>query len=247
MTTFRGHFTLHGAHQAPAWYDGERVLEPWEIQEPARASGALFGLAHPHVLGNPVCCGCRLDAVVDPAGVDLLDVWSRGGVNSLADAHALRLHDQLRRSGHTPTAVCGRDWHGPDQEAASAGRAFPATLVQASPDAGEILSALARGAAYLSTGPDIDFTLHHDRGATGPGERLPPDTGQVEARIRLERQPRESLCRVLDDGKVVHQERVTGSAVAHLVCPVHALGAGVRVELLGEDGSALLLTNAIGR
>ena len=231
VTTFYGHFCVYGLDEAPPWHRHERPLSPAQIQA-AVPRGGTFCLAHPFVLGNPICCGCRLEAAPDMAAVDLLDGWSRGHAEPVADRHALLLYDQLRRAGHTPGLVCGRDWHGPAQEAAHAGRAFPAMMVRAPAEPGAILTAIARGDAYLTTGPLCRCELQ------GQGR-------EAELRVRLRELAGPCELRVMDDGRLAHRVRLDGAPRAAMSFPVSADGAGARIELWSEAGAPLLLTNAV--
>ncbi len=248
ITTFMGHFLELGVAQAPAWYQEQRPLEPGDLQQ-QRPAGVLFGLAHPFVLGNPICCGCRLEALYPPSGLDLLEVWTRGYSDPLADQHALAFYDNLRRQGHSPTAVCGRDWHGPAQEAATSPHVYPALMVQSEPRTEAIMAALGRGAVYISTGPTIDFHLDHQAGRTSQGERIPEDAGQqpLEARVTLEGLTMPARLQILDDGRVVFRAKLHPGSTGPHCQPVQAGGAGVRVELWSGEERPILLTNAIGR
>jgi len=250
ITTFFGHFLVYGISAAPPWYEDDVLIPPRQLQRrlPQRHR-PLFSLGHPFVLGNPICCGCRLDAPFDAEKVDLVEVWTRGHSDPLADAQALMLFDKLRADGHPVVAVCGRDWHGPAQESAVTCRRYPALMVRAEPRPGAILNALQRGAAYLSTGPFVDFSLIHPDGRTTLGQRLPDGAamaGDLEAEVSLQELSGPALLKLVDNGRVVLERTVGPGKGAALRHPVTALGGGVRAELWSRGGSPLLLTNAIG-
>jgi len=173
ITSFAGHFLCLGIEHSVPWYEGRRPVEAGELRRRVHAQGGLFGLAHPFVLGDPVCVGCRLTATLRGVVPDLMEVWSRGAAEPLADRHALALWDRLRAAGEPVVAVAGRDWHGSAQESATAGRPFPATVVRAAPDATAIVEAIGRGACYMSVGPVVDLSLLHAGGAIGLGEAAP--------------------------------------------------------------------------
>ncbi len=259
VTTFHGHFTAHGIERPPAWYEGERPLGPSELATALHATGALFGIAHPFVLGAPICSGCRLGAGYDPAQLDLLDVWSRGHEDQLADRHALALFDRLRADGHPVVAVAGRDWHGPKQEPSHSGRRYPATVVRAEPDPPRILEALRRGAVYLSVGPVLDLQVH----AEGPGgtssatlgEHLdvaatgaPAGCARVRAEILVVGLGEPALLRLIGGGRPLVEHPLAKAAARSLLLalPEEASAvADLRLELLDEQRRPLVITNPV--
>jgi hypothetical protein len=249
ITTFRGHFLALGVAATPPWYEGERLLSAEELAAVTRAAGGIFGLAHPFVLGDPVCCGCRLDLAVPPHEIEVLEVWSRGFIDPAANCHALALFDELRRVGHRVVAIAGRDWHGPSQEQRSSGRRFPANVVRAPRGSGgaSLLAALRRGACYLSVGPTADFALLTDGGRAELGEDLclAPD-GRLAARAVLDAVDEPCRVRLVCGGHVVREERLgPGSHTLEHDLPRPARG-GVRLEVWTDDlAEALLITNPV--
>lgn len=248
VTTFRGHFLALGlspAREAPAWYAGEQPHGAARLVEQVRQQGGLFGPAHPFVLGNPVCCGCRLELAVPVPSIDLLEVWSRGGAEPVGMLHALQLFDELRRAGRRVTAVAGRDWHGPQQEQ---GMDYPATVVQAGRDPASILEAVRRGACYLSVGPVVDLRLrlHARRAGIGDDLRLPPGSRLgtcVEARVGP--LPRAGRLRLLRGGRPLLDRAVGQGGTALELPDVSPARGGVRLELWDSAGRPMVLTNPV--
>lgn len=247
VTTFGGHFLGLGLQRPPRWYEDERPLTVEEMVAEVRRQGGLFGLAHPFVLGAPICVGCRLTSRVPYEEVDLLEVWSRGNDDPLANRCALALFDRLRREGRRVTAVAGRDWHGPQQEHATAGMRFPATVVRAEPRPRAILDALTRGACYLSVGPALELALSGAGHDAILGEDLPAAAAgsPVSARVRVDALQEPAVLRLLVAGHVVREEAIAGPAVIEHEGLILAPG-GARVELwAAETGVPLALTNPI--
>ena len=252
ITTFRGHFLAYGVSEAPAWYERERLVEPRELAAFVRARGGLFGLAHPFVLGDPICVGCRLGVDVDPDELDVLEVWSRGAEEIVAVRHALRLFDRLCRQGHRVVAVAGRDWHGPAHEQGTAGRRFPATVVRSRADRSALLQALRQGACYLSVGPVVDLRLQGATRTAGLGQRLGIDVDEagggqeVTAQIRVDNLEEPACLRLLCAGEVVRIERVPAGPFRREYPGIRPRRGGVRLELWGEDlAEPLVITNRI--
>ena len=245
ITTFAGHFLCLGLEQAIPWYQGERPLEADQLSQAVRARGGLFGLAHPHVLGDPVCVGCRLAAPVSPGAVDLLEVWSRGYAEQVGDSHALALLDALRGQGHPVVGVAGRDWHGPAQEQATAGRRFPVTVVRAEPDARSLVEAIGRGACYMTVGPVVDLRLLFAGGSAGLGQSAPAGQQEMTARVEVEGLEQRAWLELLSGGARVASELVDPGS--HLLeRQVQLRPGGLRLELWSEDRTQpLVITNAV--
>jgi hypothetical protein len=239
ITTFRGHLLALGVDEAPDWHKRSiRELAAW-----VRSRGGLFGLAHPFVLGNPVCCGCRLEALAAAGDLDLIEVWSRGDAERVATLHALRRLDELRRGGQRTVAIAGRDWHGRAQE----GRRFPATVVRAASAApADLLAGIAAGGCYMAVREvAVDLELARGDGRAGIGGSL-SGARRADARVTVRGLERPALLRLLCGGEPVREERVRDGVLEHegvILAP-----GGVRVELwdpAAGEGELLALTNPV--
>ena len=250
ITTFAGHFLCLGLERSIPWYTGVSPLKVEQLCRLVHQQGGLFGLAHPFVLGDPVCVGCRLTAPshwqFPKLELDLLEVWSRGFAEELADRHALALWDKLRAGGRNVVAVAGRDWHGSAQEQATAGRPFPATVVRARPEVRSLLEALRRGACYSSVGPVVELTVLHAGGAAGLGEAVSLTCQEVVVRAAVDGLEERAWLDLLCGGAPQFQQRV-GPGRFVVERPVSCRPGGVRLELWSEDRSRpLVITNAVG-
>jgi hypothetical protein len=177
LTTFRGHHVVLGLDEMVPWHKHGVVRDPNLVADEIKAKGALLTLTHPFALGDPICTGCRFTSALDPAKADLVEIWHRRWSGDSADnPRALRLWNDLWKSGHRPTGIAVRDWHNKNHEALLPGP-LPTTAVFArSLDQRDVLDGLRRGAAYLTRGPQLDFalvvdgrrvTLENPRGARG--------------------------------------------------------------------------------
>lgn len=250
ITTFRGHFPVYGIDVTPAWYAQEQLISVDEMAKPIRERGGLFSLAHPFVLGNPVCCGCRLTAPYDPSSIDLVEIWTRGFCDPIADAHALAYFDSLCNEGYSVAAVAGRDWHSPAQERASSGYIYPATILNANADSWSMIAtALRTRAFYLSTGPTIEFSLNAPNQHASFGEQLtlPCNTRSAHCtlHVALDELPANSVIRVVNAGQVIDTRECDSRTFAFELDEIAPTLGGVRVEVLTREGVPRLLTNPI--
>jgi len=188
LTTFYGHHVVLGVSEMVPWFERGRLRPVTDVAAAFRRQGALFTVSHPFVLGDPVCAGCRWTARdLDPAHIDLLDVWYRHWSSDFCDnPRALRLWDDLWRRGHRPTGVAARDWHGPPQEVPLPGP-FPVTVVRArSTRPADLLAGLSAGAVYLTAGPTLDLTLRTPDGRRlRLGDQGPAGDGPLCAELAL--------------------------------------------------------------
>ncbi|MFH1131924.1 MAG: CehA/McbA family metallohydrolase, partial [Pseudomonadota bacterium] len=249
ISTFLGHFVAYGVSKTPFWYKGETLLTPSEMATFVREQGGLFGLAHPFVLGDPICVGCRLELKVQPRDLDFVDIWSRGSDDPVANEQALKLFDKIWREGLYVTAIAGRDWHGPNQEEATAGYRFPATVVHSEPEPKAILEAVRKGACYLSVGPIVDFSVECDGKRAGLGEYLGSEVDSQQkfsARVYFDSLEEPAVLRVICGGQVAHNEKLSpGSGRREFsgLCPKKG---SVRMEIWSENmDERLVITNPI--
>ncbi|HLZ32117.1 MAG TPA: CehA/McbA family metallohydrolase [Chloroflexota bacterium] len=157
VTTFRGHAVVLGITRVPEWRDLEaRGLDA--LADDVHADGGLVCVSHPAALGSPVCSGCTWAWPVQPASVDLWEVFSAPRARSDVSAELWR---QLLVAGGHAAPVAAGDVHA----VSAAARSKTATYVYArerSP-AG-VIEALRERRAYASAGQPLDFWLEDGAG-----------------------------------------------------------------------------------
>ena len=188
LTTFHGHHVVVGARELVPWHEDGARVDVNTVAARYREQGALFALSHPFSVGDPVCTGCRWDSPeLDPEHIDLIEVWYRQWRGERTDNEAAyALWNDLWRQGYRPTAVGVRDWHTKEHEAALPGP-LPTTAVWSeSLESDDLIEGLRRGAAYMTSGPSVEFSLHTGAGDVLPlGARVPTVDGPVVATIDL--------------------------------------------------------------
>lgn len=210
LTTFFGHHPIYGLDRALPWHADGAVADFGELFRRARAAGGLVSVAHPFKIGDPICTGCRMDPPVDPATIDMFEVWYRSWDDTEHDDDAaLALWDRFWREGHRVTGVAARDWHGPAQETPFPGDE-PFTAVRADDDANAIVEGLRAGRVVMTGGPLIeldvaDGAIDVQTFATEPGSELRiVRSGEVVERIAVDDDI--ALSREVSDGSYYRAE-----------------------------------------
>lgn len=155
VTTFRGHAVALGIHHVPEWRDLEaRGMDALAAE--IRAEGGVLSVAHAAALGSPICSGCGWDWPIEPASIDLWEIFNSPGVEVELD---LAMWQQLlERGGRIAPAAAG-DVH----SKAAAARQRPAIHVYARErSVAGVLEALRQRRVVASAGAPIEFWLEHD-------------------------------------------------------------------------------------
>ena len=165
VTTFRGHAVALGIATVPEWRDLEaRGMDA--LAASVRAEGGLLSVAHPAALGSPVCSGCAWDWSIQPASIDLWEVFSAPRPH--ADVPLALWRALLRRGGRLAPIAAG-DVH----SRAAAARQRAATYVHAREQSrAGVLEALAQRRLFASTGERLDFVVEHEGGVALIGETV---------------------------------------------------------------------------
>ncbi len=226
LTTFYGHAVALGTAEFIPWHDAGREGGLNRQAAETHRRGGLFSIAHPFSVGYPVCAGCEWEYEgTDLRAVDLVEVWSGPwAARVMCNLLALRWWDEMLCRGYRVTGVAARDVH----RRADLGQKDTAdTYVWARSLApADILEGLRAGRVWLSSGPELSFSMQAE-GGSGlylPGDRARVRRGgelafSIEARERGETGGRGLVARV------VRGVRGRGAAAVH-------------VAPLGDDGRA---------
>ena len=155
VTTFRGHAVVLGVRHVPEWRDLE-VRGMDALAAEVRADGGVLSVAHAAALGSPICSGCGWDWPIEPASVDLWEIFNSPGAEVELDLALWR--QLLVRGGITAPAAAG-DVH----SKAEAARRRPATYVYARErSCAGVLDALRQRRVVDAVGAPFEFWLEHD-------------------------------------------------------------------------------------
>lgn len=174
LTTFYGHAVALGVAEFIPWH-GASKAEGLNLQAThVHRLGGLFSIAHPFSMGYPVCAGCEWEYENTDLGlVDLMEVWSGPwAAHIMWNVLAMRWWDFLLCKGYRITGVAARDAHKRDHLFE---RDTADTYVWArSLSDRDILQGLRTGRVYVSSGPQLEFSLEAGgcEGLYMPGDRV---------------------------------------------------------------------------
>jgi hypothetical protein len=197
--------------------DGTQITMP-ELAQKVIDAGALYTIAHPMNVGDPICCGCRWQHYdMMPGNALAIEVWN--GSWRPHNHEALQWFYHWLNAGYRLTAVSGTDLHGPPP-AAVRGALNVVYAEELSERA--IIAAIKVGHSYISAGPEL---LIHATTADGHSAMIgdtisPHHVGSGETTVRVHWQgahPGDSV-RFVVDGWVYREKIVeeAGELVWHL-------------------------------
>ena len=180
LTTFYGHCLALGTRQWVDWrvQPGGRRMS--DIAAEVAASGALFAIAHPTAVGDPICTGCNwVYPDMQPGSSRGVEIWNSFWESESNNDDAVQRWYAWLNQGCRMVATSGTDAHGPFTEEAELG--FDVVYAERlTEDA--ILQAIRQGHLYISAGPALELTGVGASGATAMmGDSLPRETAQLTA------------------------------------------------------------------
>ncbi len=197
VTTFRGHALALGISRVPEWRDLEsRGIDALAAE--IHADGGLLCVAHPAALGSPVCSGCTWEWPVQPASVDLWEVFSAPRPNYEVSHELWRA--LIAAGGHAVPVAAG-DVH--STSAAAKHKTSNYVYVRERSLAG-VIDGLRARRIFASNGPRLDFWLEDDEGNLGlVGSHLGP--GAWTQRLAAQAAVRE--IELADGGRCLYAEQ----------------------------------------
>jgi hypothetical protein len=151
LTTYYGHALALGTRQWQEWRTHKHTMR--ELAQAVLDSGALYIIAHPRSVGDPICTGCRWEYTdMMPGIAPAVEVW-----NGLWDAHnqeGLELYYTWLNDGHKLVMTSGSDIHGQPPASTSPTSGRNVVLADDLTEA-DILDAIRKGRSYLSSGPEL--------------------------------------------------------------------------------------------
>ena len=187
ISTFFGHFALINWIGDINWFSLERKSTFEDVAVEARRKGALFSVAHPECIGDPICTGCRWDYPNFCWEIaDIIEVWAGSWSERRAEnIKALKRWENLLNHGLKVVAVSGSDIH----ELGPYKKDYGRTYVWAESKTRDgIMEGLKKGKVYITSGPKINFQLMTDKGIfVSLGEELEVDCNKsIKLLINIE-------------------------------------------------------------
>lgn len=263
VTLSQGHFNAFGAiDQSDAWLEelprsvpalthndpGLEDYTPGSLIEELNTLGLRSSINHPM---------CRAWAWWDGAtkldDLSYLEVWNdpTWPDNGLGNRAALGMWTGLLNAGHRITAVGGSDFHNPDPmpyldqgEIGGHRIHLPTTYIYAAGlSANALLEAAAEGRAYVSMGPEIDFTAEGDDDVVLVGDEL-GNGGQFGFTVNV-KAPERMQVRLVSNGETVRH--IDGAEVieAEFEHTPETASGWYRIDVANEGGEILAFTNPI--
>lgn len=171
-TTFFGHMTVLNCREYVDWrYAVPDTID--EYVEKIKKLGGTVGIAHPFVLGSPMCTGCYWDFKVKAwENIDYLEIWSEDFPSLRAsNRRSILLWEKLLDAGYRIAPVYGRDWHGPEDESSPRACTYLGTREDGI-DAGSALEAIRAGHTAVTMGPKLLFGCVQGESEAVPGDEL---------------------------------------------------------------------------
>lgn len=163
ITTLYGHALALGTKSLIDWRrDNGEVRNINDVINEVHAQGALFSMAHPFCIGDPVCVGCRWKfKEIDYRLIDMIEVWCNSWRSGkIENYRSFKLWDKLLNEGLKVTGVSSRDWH--DINKASKYGPIPKTFVYADLfTENKLLEGLRKGNVFVSSGPMAFFLAEY--------------------------------------------------------------------------------------
>jgi len=162
ITTFYGHALGLGVKSLINWRRGGEVRGINSIVDEVHAQGALFSIAHPYCIGDPVCAGCRWKfKKTDYRLIDMIEVWCNSWRSrKIENYRSFKLWDKLLNEGLKVTGVSSRDWH--DVNKALEYGPIPKTFVYTnSLSEDKLIESLKKGHVFVSSGPMVFFSAEY--------------------------------------------------------------------------------------
>lgn len=161
-STFHGHLLILGLPHAYDWTRANVDNLANLILEIKKDGNFVFGIAHPRLIGSPLCMGCHWDFNLKNYDViNFIEVYN--GPNPHENySSELNYQFWLDRvlEGNKIAPVAGRDWHTIQRD-----MLIPLTFlgIEGTLSEAYAIEALRKGRTYVSLGPVANLSISSDR------------------------------------------------------------------------------------
>ncbi len=158
-TSFYGHMLILGANDIGDWTEASVDNIEECIEKVRKKEDVAVGIAHPFVIGNPICTGCHWDFnVKDWNKFDYLELANSGNPQDFFwNEKAYKFWRNLINKGYKIAAASGRDWHVMEEN----DKNYAVTMIGIEGDFNtkNIISAIRNCRTYLTLGPIMDISI----------------------------------------------------------------------------------------
>ncbi|GMQ59008.1 hypothetical protein AN1V17_34050 [Vallitalea sediminicola] len=185
-TTYYGHMCVLGAEKYVDWRDATPYNIDEKITDIKKYKGVV-GVAHPFVIGSPMCTGCHWSFEVHKwENVDYIEIWSEQfpAIRTL-NHRSRKMWMNLLDNGYRIAATYGKDWHGKQVENVPSA----VTYLGVNDDiiTGEnALVALREGRTYVTMGPTIDTYIKQSNKVYSIGDQLSNGKSEIIVEVGID-------------------------------------------------------------
>ncbi|NLE43647.1 MAG: CehA/McbA family metallohydrolase [Chloroflexi bacterium] len=242
LTTYYGHALSLGVSDWFDWRVGRNGRQLRDVVNEVHARDALFVIAHPAAVGDPMCTGCKwLFGQFMPGGVDAVEVWNGPWASpDSRNEETLQLWYAWLNSGRRLPATAGTDVH--DARAYEGHPCF--NWVYASElSAHGLVEGIRSGHVLLSNGPRLWIGMPRPDGSIAMmGDAVTTTDHVAIFTLAWEGAPADGVLRLVADGDVrrTWSAEVEGARTVELM--VHRW---VVAEMRNVAGDVVAITNPI--
>lgn len=209
ITTFYGHALGLGIKSLVDWRrnNGE-VRNINDVINKVHAQGALFSMAHPFCIGDPVCAGCRWNfEKTDYRLIDMVEVWCNSWrIGKIENYRSFKLWNKLLNEGLRVTGVSSRDWH--DVDKIPKYGPIPKTFVYANLlTEDKLIEGLRKGHVFVSSGPTVFFSAEYWNENYICGDEIETITEEsISFNVRVENLQTFAQLKIIRDGSIFFEK-----------------------------------------
>ena len=212
ITTFWGHALGLGMKSLINWRrDNGEVRNINDVINEVHTQGALFSIAHPFCIGDPICVGCRWKfKEIDYRLIDMIEVWCNSWrLGKIENYRSFKLWDKLLNEELKVTGVSSRDWH--DVNKASKYGPIPKTFVYAtSLTENKLIEGLKKGNVFVSSGPMVFFSAKHENKNYICGDEIEISAGKsINFTVKVENLQTFAQMRIIKNGSVFFEKNLS--------------------------------------
>lgn len=237
LTTFYGHAVALGINEFVDWRE-EKDSDLHKQLDFVHSRGGLFSIAHPFVIGDPICTGCEWEYHdIDWSRVDLIELWSGSWRKGWAhNSLALLWWDHLLNEGLRIVGVAARDVHDPAQLFIPDTADTYVWAEAVTQDA--LLKGLKAGRVFVSSGTKLDFSAISGDRYYGLGDTVElKESAQVLFRTVVSDIEEPAILRLIGDGSLLQEWSIEQDAAFEYEMNDEPYPGWIRAELWTQGPS----------
>lgn len=158
INTLHGHMLVLGCKSFVDWKNEDMEgMKLSEIRKLVKFGEGIIGVAHPFIMGDPLCFSCEWNYTSNPFELDFVEIWTYL-LKMYEFVNERLIYEWIKylRKGKKLTGTVGGDFHRPEEDYLHALRTIVGVR-RLTLD--EVLYAIKFGKVYLSRGGKVDFEI----------------------------------------------------------------------------------------